>query len=366
MAKAVHFLESGEQGDYAGLQWLYRYIEKRDAVLRALKRRLFPAVSALDWNIKIPSTLNGPALAAAEAQQKTLREAYDRIENLRAAFKALVLADFRGFSHLEKHWIKEASGWHIHRLDPVPQWHWIRAGGIYGEWQFSNDASPGKREGLPISSENFIIRQVDDPIDEIALICFVRKGLSQKDWDGFIETYGIPWIFLILPPEARGDDFAKYQEVADQVASDSRGTLPHGTDVKTADAGNRGGNPFKEHIAEQREEIILAGTGGLLTMLAEAGGMGSGVARAHAGVFRKIARELANDISEIFQTQFDKQLLDQHHPDEKHYAYFELAEADKKPIDAHFERAVKAHAAGLQIDNKELSEKTGYTIVDSR
>jgi len=53
LARAVSLLEAGERGDYADLQWTYRHVEKRDATVRAVTRRLRDAITGLDWNIKV-------------------------------------------------------------------------------------------------------------------------------------------------------------------------------------------------------------------------------------------------------------------------------------------------------------------------
>ena len=110
LQRAVSLLEEGERGIYADLQWLYRTIEKRDAVLRALKRRRSAALMKLEWNIKtVPADQmpDGVTEEQAEAQAEALRKLYEQIENLYAAIKALALAEFRGFAHLEKIYIND-------------------------------------------------------------------------------------------------------------------------------------------------------------------------------------------------------------------------------------------------------------------
>src|SRR5450631_3219648 len=79
----VAMLEAGERGNYARLQWLYRFVEKRNPTLRAVLSRRLAAMTRLDWDIRIvssaPSAANGRTLAARQAA--FLRDAYEHIEN---------------------------------------------------------------------------------------------------------------------------------------------------------------------------------------------------------------------------------------------------------------------------------------------
>lgn len=50
--RAANLLEAGERGEYADLQWLYRFVEKRDTTLAALLARYDGGLLKLDWTIK--------------------------------------------------------------------------------------------------------------------------------------------------------------------------------------------------------------------------------------------------------------------------------------------------------------------------
>jgi len=365
IGRVVNLLEEGERGAYADIQWLYRFVEKRDATLRGVKRRLRSAVTKLDWDIKIIDELPAGKQSVAERQHEALRLAYERIENFREALAALSLADLRGYAHLEKVFAKDGNGGLvITRLEPVPQWHWCREG-LYGDWTFNAEAASGQTRGEPVDLDQFIIREVDDPINEIAVIAFIRKNLSQKDWDGFVETYGIPYLFLIMAQNAGSEDSKEFQAVVNQIASDSRGVLPHGTQVETADPGNRGKNPFRPHLDYQDEQIVLAGTSGLLSMLSKPTGIGGGASKEHGDTFEEIALAQAMDISEILQNHFDKRILAEQFPGEDRYVYFELAARDHEDVSSLFDNALKASQAGLAVDADEISEKTGLKLTRS-
>jgi len=361
IARVVSMLEMAERGDYARLQWLYRFVEKRNPTLRAVLQRRQSSLTRVDWDIRVRGTsdamLSPRTLAARQAA--ALREAYERIGNLRQAVAFLALAEFRGYAHLERH--DDARGrttW----LEPVQQWFWARQG-PEAPWQYNATARPGLP--LPadplIDSSRFIWRECDAPVDEVAVIAHVRQNLSQKDWDGFVETYGLPPLFLELPPDIPAEREAEYQAQAEAIIGDARGTVPHGTRIHTVEAGGRGQNPFAEHLRYQDEMIVLAATGGKLTVLAEAGS-GTLAGAAHQRAFDDLTQAEAAMISEIFQQQFDRPLLEQLFPGEPQLAYFELAaNRSSNPAEV-IEQALQLARAGYEVDPAELSEKTGYRI----
>jgi phage gp29-like protein len=358
---AVAMLEQGERGNYARLQWLYRYIEKRNPTLRGVLSRRQASMTRLDWDIRVRSDAANAASprSLAARQAAFLREAYERISNLREAVTFLGLAEFRGYAHLERHF--DARGRTV-RLEPVPQWFWARLGPD-APWQYNATARPGlpMPQDPVISAERFIWREVDAPIDEIALIAHVRQALSQKDWDAFVETYGLPPLFLELPPDIPAEREDEYQAMAEAIIGDARGTVPNGTKIQTVDAGARGQNPFADHLRYQDEQIVLAATGGKLTALAESG-TGTLAGSAHQEAFDDITEAEAAVISEIFRHQFDAPLLAREFPGQPPLAYFELAiTRDLDPATVVAQALVLAKA-GYEIDPAELSEKTGYTL----
>lgn len=355
--RAVHLLEEGERGAMADLQWTYRYIEMQDATLGALVERRTSAIQELDWDIKTKAEIPQGKEEIAKRQAAALKEAYGKISNLSAAFELLAMASFRGFARLEK--VTDESG-DIIELAPVDQWFWVRQG-IYGAWKLNTQATFGTNTGEDVPEPRFVTREVARPINRVALIAFVRKGLSQKDWDAFIETYGVPAVFVVMPESVVEDKEEEFLELADQVVGDARGVLPHGSDIKTVDNGARGVNPFKDHIAYQDEQVVLRGTGGKLTMLAESGS-GTLAGGAHSETFRAIARADAAEISEILRKCIDQGVLDRVTPGEECYAYFELSANEETDPSAITKDVVSLENAGLEVDAKWLEEKTGYRV----
>jgi phage gp29-like protein len=358
ISQVVAMLEQGERGNYARLQWLFRYVEKRNPTLRAVLQRRQASMTRLDWDIRVRADATS-ARSLAARQSAALREAYEGVDNLREAVTFLALAEFRGYAHLERRF--DRRGRTIH-LQPVPQWFWARLGPD-AKWQYNAMARPG----LPtpddpfIEEQNFIFRESDSPIDEVALIAHVRQALSQKDWDAFIEMYGLPPIFLELPADIPAEREEEYQANAEAIVGDARGTLPNGTRIHTIDSGARGPNPFADHLRYQDEQIVLAATGGKLTALAESG-TGTLAGSAHQQAFDDITEAEAALISEAFQQQFDRPLLAKLFPDQPQLAYFELAVTRELDPATVVNQALLLAKAGYEIDPTELSEKTGYRL----
>ncbi|WP_221029910.1 phage portal protein family protein [Actomonas aquatica] len=366
MPRLVRLIEEGERGMFGDLQWLYRTIEKRDATVKGLKARRLSELKKLDWDIQIPDKLpRGFTAKQAERQATTLRERYERIENLPQSFEALALASFRGFAHLEPHYQDNNRSLPIVRLEPVPQWHWVRHPDNW-EWIYDATAESNWTMGTPIDPRSWIIRTVDDPINEIASIAFLRKNMSQKDWDAFIEDFGIPSIFGVLGENTPADMVEKWLAQMERVTGNSRGALPPGSDIKSVAFGQQGETPFKQHKDEQREEVVLAGTGGLLTMLTAATGLDGGSnADAHDAAFQALAIAEAMEISAILQTQFDKPLLATEYPGQPAVAYFELAAVDEEDRKALGELLVNLKSAGFEAEADEIAEKVNLKLTKS-
>lgn len=366
MSRVVSELEAGQRGDLSNLQWLYHFIEKRDATLRGAKRRILSALLKLDWDIKIQSDLSEGDQAKAEKQAEKLKSAYRGIKGFRKALKHLALAEFRGFAHVEKHF---GPGGEIIALEPVPQWHWCK-NGYYGDWLFQENALHGGVAGVPITPGNFLIREVEDPINEIALIAFTRKGLSAKDFDAFVARYGIPFVFWILSDVMAAtlanepQKMNEWMSVMRGIGSDGEGIIPGGT-IETLDSSSAGGkdnNVFLQHLGYQDEQIVMAATSGKLTMLSDATGIGGGATDAHQDTFDEIALALAMEISETFHEQLDVPILAKLFPGQEPLVYFELAATDAEDVGKLVDNVKKLSEAGWDIDGAELSEKTGYTL----
>jgi hypothetical protein len=292
----------------------------------------------------------------ANEQQAFLTAAYNRFENLYEAIEHFALASFRGYSHVQ---IQE------NRFELLDQWN-IARDGRYGAWYWNPEAksmfaaSLGEANRLDLVRDRILVRTHPRPIDEIALIKWLRQNLSQKDWDSFIEIYGIPGCVIIMPSNIPSGQETAYKSSAEDVSEGASGALPNGSDVKFSDSP-RGVTPFKDHLNYLSEKLVLAGTGGLLTMLS-APGSGTLAGSAHMEAFEMIARAEARKISEVFQKQLDKTLLAAAFPGKPILAYFDIAANEETDVTEIIDHAVKLSQAGYKMDSAQLAEKTGYTL----
>lgn len=358
----VHILEQGERGYYADLAWLYRYILKRNGSARAVRRKLTSAIGKLDWNIKIPDKLEGERKALAEEQQAELRQAFDRLDQFRETLRHLAFADIMGFAHCEKIYAGTApQPWEIVKLGVVPQWHLCRDG-LFAPWHYNPEASQTNR-GTPIPAQHWIIREVEDPAAEIFAFAHLKMMTTDADWDQFCDTYAVPPLFIEQPPNIPKGQESQYQTTAEGVVSDGRGSLPHGSKVHTVTPGTGGESVFTERLRYYREEIVIAGTGGILNTLDGNTGIGKGPADNHEDAWLDIAAEIGMSISETLQDQFAMPILSRRFPGQEILAYFELDKPEPSREGASVLADAKAaREAGYNIDPAELSEKSGYTL----
>lgn len=344
--RAIAMLEAYRRGEMADLQWLYSHIEESDSTLLALVERRTGALSELDWDIRIIEDDDLPKNATrkqAEEQRDYLQEIYGQIDNLTEAIEFLALATFRGFAHLQKH--RDENGV-VRHLEPLDQWNWVRDG-MYGDWLWNPKAmnvtadSVRKNPDAQIVREDFVIREVARHLDRLALIKYVRTALGEKDWTAFVEIYGIPGAIVIMPPLAPNSESEKqnYLTLGQDVAAGGTGVLPNGASAVMND-GPRGVNPFRDFIRYLDEKLILAGTGGLLTMLAESGS-GTLAGNAHQKTFEAIARAEGRKVSEVFRRQLDRELIHaEFGEDAPILAYFDLNRSDLSEEEIKFQRDV--------------------------
>jgi hypothetical protein len=270
-------------------------------------------------------TMPGRGLRAdsvlAEEQAAFLREVYDGIENFRDALGFLFTGFFRGYAHLEKHYGEDGA---IERLEPVEQWFWVREG-MFGEWEYNENAVSGRRRGIPIEREDFVVFETV-ALNRMLAMMYLRRNLCEKDWDSHLEVFGIPSTFLIGPPNASAaKEEEEYQRIAEEIISDGRGYLPNGSDIKYVTGGG-GKPPFKERLEYLDRLVAMVGTGGLLTMMAQPGS-GTLAGNAHTETFLQIARRDAAALSEVLQRDIDLPLLAEAFPGWPPLAYFEFAPA---------------------------------------
>ena len=361
LTRARYLLEQYPRGILADYAWTLFFIEQSDADLAALIERRTSALLEMDYSIKAPpKDKHGRPVDAGLAKEQTacLQEAYDGIDNLYDAIEHLALATFRGYALAEK-WVN-ADG-DITHLEIVDPWNVVRQG-LKGPWKYNPQATSGEYMSYPaadiIDPSDFLIRDVRRPVGRIALLKFIRQNLAEKDWDAFVEIYGIPGWVIVGPPNVATENEKKYEAAARDIAQGGSGYLPNGATATAAD-GPRGNSPFAERMKYLSEKLILAGTGGKLTMLAESGS-GTLAGNAHQETFEMIARSEARKLNEVFQRQLDASVLERNFPGQPRVAYFELSANEETDVAAFIGDVEKLGRAGYVVDEAQIEEKTGY------
>ncbi|MEI7733203.1 MAG: hypothetical protein WCO56_26770 [Verrucomicrobiota bacterium] len=165
-----------------------------------------------------------------------------------------------------------------------------------------------------------------------------------------------------MPPNVPVDKVAQYESAAEAIAEGGSGALPNGSDYKPNDQP-RGVNPFKEYLAYFTEKLVMAGTGGLLTVLTQSGS-GTLAGSAHMEAFRTIARHESRKINGVMQADFDAEVLGRAFPGKPKYAYFELAATEAKTVGEVVDHVGKLSQAGYQMPAEEVTELTGYEVTE--
>ena len=367
MQNAIVWLDNYQAGVTANLEWIYQKMEGLDADLIGLIESTNSALVQLNWHVK---TVDGDVRRAkqwdkvlAEEQQNALYEFYNRIANLSGTLESLSMAKYRGYAHVQ---IQAENQW-LTEFEPLDQWNVCRDG-FKGNWFWNPDARQTFANSLPsvnlMDERCYLIIDTPRPVDAIGLLKYLRSSLSQKDWDAFIEIYGIPGWMIIMPPNVPPGKEQEYMDRAAEAAEGGSGALPNGSDAKAATYPN-GVPPFRAHLDYWSERLILAGTGGLLTSLSMPQGIGKGATDAHQETFSRIARARARMISEEFQKKIDAVQMRASFPGRPTLAYFEWDSQetlDPGQVADHF---VKIKQAGFRGDPQQFQDRTGYRVTIS-
>jgi phage gp29-like protein len=381
MARLITIFEAAERGAYAELQLLLRKSEKRYPIFKGFIEKFTSSLDELDWDIKIKAKLPpGATPAMAEAQQLWLRNRYELVQNLKEACAQLALAEVRGYTVLQKHRYEDGkNAGAVRELYWLEPWVWARDG-YYGDFYYNEISRFGVGLGScasvlgelnRIGSENlpreeFVIREVESPLYEIALIAFLNWLMGRKDWAAFTEIFGLAKGVVIMPPNIAVGKEQDYQAAAEKVSDGVSGALPNGSDIKFPTAGVRGESPFEKFCDAQDKDVVIAGTGGQLTMLAnDKGGLGSGPNKQHHDEWEKIATAKARQVNEILQRDFDAPELAAKFPDQPVCVYFSLGADDEEDVSSLCTNVAALATAGYKAETDWLSEKTGYELEDA-
>jgi phage gp29-like protein len=364
--RVVSLLESYTRGNYADLMWLlaapFTGIESSCAPLLTIMERRASALARIDWDILTVSensTRHDETLAAE--QQDALRAAYERIRNLEDTILHLSDAFVRGFALAEP--VREDG--EVTGYSLVQPWNVIRDGTI-GGWKYNPEALTTTYDTLPdefaIDEQDWLVRTVRRPVGALALLCWWRMNITERNWDAAQEIFSVPSGIVILPQNIAPQEQDKYLKAAEAISRGSPGVLPAGAQYIPAQYPTQIVSLLKLRKEDLEKQLILAGTGGTVTSIPSATGMNSDVGKVQADVFDELAAKDARDISGLFQRRIDRDILDKYFPGRPVLAYFKIANPAADETDGYVERLAKLSAAGYQVDAAEVAEKTGMRV----
>lgn len=365
MPRAVQLMEAAQRGAMADLQWLYAAetgIEATDPDLMTIIERTVAGVADMDWQIlTADETARGFDRALADEQRAFLEESYAACDNLPDAIEHLVMARFRGFAHLQP-WLRP--DWTIEHLEPLPQWNMVRDGAS-SRWAWNPRAEQvGYRDlrgGAYLSPEDYVVADNRRPVNRIALVKYVRATTAEKDWDAYVEIYGIPGVFIIMPPDVPAGKEEEYADRATEAAEAASGALPNGSDVRTL-GEVRGEQPFQARLEWLQKQLVLAGTGGMLTMLSEPAGIGGGASGAQEGVWDAIVRRVAHKVEGPLNAQYDRRALAARFPGRPALAQFALRTRQERDVGSAVQNIAALAAAGYRVSPEQVAAETGYEV----
>jgi phage gp29-like protein len=356
ISRAISLLEDYQGGRMADLQWAFFFVEQTDPDLIALLALRIGRIVEMDYNL---DPEDGADKALVEEQTAAVTEKLALIDNLYEGIEHWAMAPFRGFSHVEKHY----KGEDVTHLEPVDQWNVIRDG-LRGPWKYNPTARStdylSMRDTPDLPMEQFLYRECRRPINRYGLLKFVRSGLSEKDWDAFNEIYNVPGGVVVGPADIPDGEGEIYEAAARRVAEGGSGYLPHGS-TYTPNEMPHDPQTFKLRLDFLSEKLVLAGTGGKLTMLTESGS-GTLAGGAHSEVFDRIASAEAKRISEIVNTGLIAPILEAEFPKEDHVVFFNLAANEETNSGAAVDQVQKLSSAGFDLDPEQVTQKTGWKV----
>lgn len=379
MARLMALFEQAERGAFAEIQLTLRKAEKRFPVLKGFSEKLLSTIEELEGKVRIKEQLpTGATPAMAEAQRKFLQARYDLLKNFKTTVAQIAMADLRGYAVLQKHRFTDGgpNDGAVEELYWLEPWCWVRDG-FYGDFYYN----PNSQFGIGLGScqgtlgednrigsdtmprSEFVVRESEAPLYEIALIAFVNWLMGRKDYAAFTEIFGVPNSVVIMPANIAIGKEQDYQAAAEKVAQGVSGALPAGSDVKFPTASVRGENPFEAFCGAQEKDFVLAATGGHLTMLqAEHGGLGKGGTSEHDEAWQKIAITKAVRINDTLQRDFDAPELAAEFPGQPVCVEFALDIKDSEDVGEVLDNAVKCEGIGMQTDVNEISKRTGFKL----
>ena len=352
ISEAKSIFDAARSGNTQRLHWLYQEIEAQNPVLSMCVSRRSGAAAGFNWAVTERAAKNG----ALSGEQKDAVETFlADIDNFADLFEHLDLALFRGFAHAQPIWEGDA----VHHIELLDSWKFLKQD---GEW-FFNPACDGYSKNC-ISCQNARLVTVERrrPVDVPALAIHIRSAVGERDWGRFLERYALPKPAIIMAPNATEKDRDKYLQSGEGVENGEVTVWPNGASISDFAGGSRGVDPFSVFITHQEKTILMLSTGGTLGSMAEAGS-GTLAGNAQQDVWEQIVARDSGIIAAAVQRAMVRPFLARKFPGSPVCVDFAFDLTQKPTPKEVFETAAAARNAGYLVDQHELEEATGFTLV---
>ena len=173
---------------------------------------------------------------------------------------------------------------------------------------------------------------------------YARYNVVLDKYCDYMERFGIPTVSVVMPPTG---DKNKYQESANAAQEGENVVWPNQTTVQFAPV-DKSTAPFIEFLNYVDAEIVKLCTGGILTTLTAATGMGSGVSDSHSNTWAEVTMDDATDVGREISRVFSKK--------------FEIDKDIAVDSGTAIQQVVDLTQAGFEVDMKEASEASGWTL----
>ncbi len=229
-----------------------------------------------------------------------------------------------------------------------------------GPWYYNAEATSTPTRPEELDPAAVIIREAQ-PIDLPAMFLICAKYLSVHAWDAFLEVFGIPNIFLEMPPATPQDKALEFDAIVQRLIGEGRGTVPSGAKFHTVETSKDNTQSFEARAKWCNEAIIQLATGGLLTVTAQSGS-GTLAGNAHSDSFSRLCAASARSISAAINRQFLRPALQAAFPHSPMLVRFELA---PEPVDDRLQLAQllgAVNAAGFRPSAETVSELMNFEV----
>ena len=353
---AIH--RAAAQGDSLAYMELAEDIEERDlhyaGVLGTRKRQV----------AQLPLTIEAVSDDAEHVRHKDFLAAWLRRGVLDDVLLDLLDAVGKGFAVAEIMWEVTGDGIVPVGLIPRPQ-RWFEVspqdgstimlretGGLVdlAAWKFVVHRHPGK-SGLIIRSG----------LARLASWGWMYKAFTVRDWQLFVQNYGMPIRIGKYGPESSEPDRRVLWRAVSNIAGDCAAIIPKGMEIEFIENGNvgAGSDLYLKRVDWCDHQVSKAVLGQTTTTDAISGG--HAVAREHRLVQEDIERHDARLLAVTISRQLFAPIIAFNFPGVRAFPTARIGRPDEVPLEGVVDALYKLGPLGLEIEASELRDRLGFS-----